>query len=154
RRRLPSCELVLADAPTVDALTRAGFAHARVANLFGLPRAFLEEPWPEAARDVDVLFVGNPHPAVQRSRLPWLGRLARLADRWRVVIDAGVFGADYRRLLGRARVVFNHSVRGECNKRALEAAAAGALLFQEADNREVGNLFRDRHECVLYTEDN
>jgi GT2 family glycosyltransferase/predicted Zn-dependent protease len=154
RLRLPSCELVLADAPTVDALTRAGFGQARAANLFGLARAFLEEPWPEAPRNIDVLFVGNTHPAVQRRRLPWLGRLARLADRWRVVIDAGVFGADYRRLLGRARVVFNHSVRGECNQRALEAAAAGALLFQEADNREVGNLFRDRQECVLYTEDN
>src|SRR5262249_8000184 len=93
-------------------------------------------------------------PAVQRSRLPWLGRLARLADRWRVTIDAGVFGDDYRRLLGRARVVFNRSVRGEGNKRALEAAAAGALLFQEGENREVSRYFRDRQECVFYTEDN
>ena len=35
---------------------------------------------------VDILFVGNLHPAVQRERLYWLGRLARLADKWKVVI--------------------------------------------------------------------
>src|SRR5438132_3738527 len=70
----------------------------------------------------------------------------------------------------RARIVFNRSVRGECNKRAFEAAAAGALLFQEAENREVREYFgetnhrgaestearssteQDCGECVLYDE--
>src|SRR5207248_595316 len=63
----------------------------------------------------------------------------------------GVFGAGYRELLGRARIVFNRSIRGECNRRAFEAAAAGALLFQEAGNREVPAYFQDRKECVYYT---
>src|SRR5205807_214149 len=41
-----------------------------------------------------------------------------------------VFGDEYRKLLSRARIVFNRSIRGECNKRVFEAAATGALLFQ------------------------
>jgi hypothetical protein len=152
-RGLSRCDLLLTDAGGVAAFTRAGLPQARAANLYGLGHDFLDDPAPEGPRDIDVLFVGNLHPAVQRPRLPWLGRLARLAGRWKVVIATGVFGADYRRLLARARVVFNRSARGECNMRAFEAAAAGALLFQEAGNREVGDYFRDRRECVLYGDD-
>ena len=74
-----------------------------------------------------VLFVGNLHPAVQRERMPWLARLAGLGDRRRVVIQTGVFGEAYRALLARSRIVFNRSIRGECNLRVFEAAAAGAL---------------------------
>jgi glycosyltransferase involved in cell wall biosynthesis len=37
--------------------------------------------------------------------------------------------------------------------RAFEAAAAGALLFQEASNRELPEIFADRRECVYYRED-
>ena len=150
RRLLPRLELALTDAAGVEALTRAGFAHVRHANLFGCARAFLEEAAGDAPRDIDVLFVGNLNPAVQRERQPWLGRLARLGDRWRVALRTGVFGADYQALLRRARVVFNRSVRGECNLRAFEAAAGGALLFQERDNRETPAYFRDRRECVYY----
>src|SRR5207237_670501 len=76
--------------------------------------------------------------------------LARLGSRYRVALHTGVFGDDYRRLMTQARVVVNRSRHGECNRRALEAAAAGALLFQEADNRQVASLFRDGRECVFY----
>jgi GT2 family glycosyltransferase len=154
RHCLRRCELVLTDSGGVDVLAREGIAHARAGNLFGLERAFLEDAQPEGERDIDILFVGNMHPAVQRERMPWLGRLARLGERRRVAIHSGVFGADYRRLLGRARIVFNLSIRGECNRRTFEAAAAAALLFQEADNREVPAFFRDGRECVCYTDDN
>lgn len=154
RRRLRQCDLVLTDTLGVETLQREGITHARAANLFGCDRTYVEEPWPEGRRDIDVLFAGNFHPAVQRQRLPWLARLAPLARRWNVVLTTGVFGPDYRRLLARARVVFNFAVRGECNLRAFEAAAAGALLLQEEGNREVAAYFRDRHECVLYNADN
>src|SRR5262249_9865570 len=60
---------------------------------------------------------------------------------------------EYRQLLGRSRLCFNRCIRLECNKRAFEAAAAGALLFMEAENLEIRDYFRDRQECVLYTED-
>jgi len=87
---------------------------------------------------------------VQGERLAWLGRLARLGERWRVSVQTGVFGDAYRRLLGRARIVFNRGIRGECNRRVFEAVAAGALLFQEEDNREVPAIFQDGKECVFY----
>src|SRR5262249_4357672 len=131
---------------------RERVGHARAANLFGCGRSWLEPP-PDGPRDIDILFVGNVNPAVQRERLSWLARLARLADCRHVVLATGVFGDDYRRLLRRARIAFNRSIRGECNQRAFEAAAAGALLFQEADNRELPAYFRDRQECVCYTTD-
>jgi GT2 family glycosyltransferase/tetratricopeptide (TPR) repeat protein len=154
RRCLRRCDLVLTDTGGAEALAREGIPHARAANLFGLGRDFLHAGWPDGPRDIDILFVGNFHPAVQRERLAWLGRLAALGRGFWVELHTGVFGDDYRRLLARARVVFNRSIRGECNKRAFEAAAAGALLFQEADNREVPDYFRDGQECVCYTADN
>jgi tetratricopeptide (TPR) repeat protein len=153
RLRLPCCDLVLTDALGVEALARQGLTHARAANLFGCERAYLEGPWPDGSRDIDILFVGNLHPAVQRERMPWLARLAALAGRWKVAIRTGVFGQEYRALLARSRVVFNRSIRGECNLRAFEAAAAGALLLQESGNREVSAYFRDRKECIFYAED-
>ena len=41
-------------------------------------------------------------------------------------------------------------MRGECNRRAFEAACCGALLFQERGNAETAAFFRDREECVCY----
>jgi GT2 family glycosyltransferase/tetratricopeptide (TPR) repeat protein len=154
RRLLPLCDLVFADAPGVQVLRALGCVQALPAYLFGLQRAFLEEPSAEGERDLDIVFVANLHPAVQRERLASLGRLAHLADRWRVLIGTGVIGHDYRALLRRSRIAFNRSVRGECNRRVFEAAASGALLFQEVGNAEVAALFRDRRECVFYTDDN
>jgi hypothetical protein len=140
---------VLTDAPGVEALARAGINHARPAVLYGIAPAWLVESAP-AERDIDMLFVGNLHPAVQRERLPWLARLARLADRWNVVMRTGTTTVECQALLSRARIAFNRSVRGEANMRAFEAPAAGALLFQEMSNREVPDFFTDRRDCVYY----
>src|SRR5207249_9550705 len=104
----------------------------------------------DKCRDIDILFVGNLHPAVQRERLRWLGRLASLSDRYSVQIHTGVFGKEYRQLLWRARIAFNRSIRGEANRRVFEAAAAGALLFQEHGNLETPQFFQDRQGCVYY----
>ena len=155
RRLLPHVDLVLTDTEGVDRLAQEGIHHALPANLFGLEDGRLSAPAPGPdRRDIDILFAGNIHPAVQRSRLPWLGRLAALGDRWNVVIAHSVYDERYRDLMRRARIVFNRSVRNECNMRAFEGAAAGALLFQERGNREIGEYFRDRQECVLYDEQN
>jgi len=153
RHCLPACDLVLTDTVGVETLARQGLRHGRVANIFGCERVYLESPPSAAERDIDVLFVGSFHPAMQRERLPWLGRVAALAERWKVVLTNGFFHDDYRALLGRARIVFNRSVHGECNQRAFEATALGALLFQEAGNREVGAYFKDRQEYVAYQAD-
>jgi hypothetical protein len=154
RRRLRDCDLVLTDTLGVETLHREGILQARPANLFGGQRDWLDAPRPERPRDIDVIFVGNLHEAVQRERLPWLARLASLGSCWRVWLGTGIFGEDYQALLGRSRIAFNRSIRGECNQRTFEAAAAGALLFQEAGNREVATYFRDRQECIYYTPEN
>jgi GT2 family glycosyltransferase/Flp pilus assembly protein TadD len=149
---LPACSLVLTDTPGARALHRAGIRQARAVNLFGCDSAFLGGPPPEAIRDIHVLFVGNVNPAVQRDRLRFLGRLARLPEPLKVEIHSGVFGPDYRALLDRARIVFNRSIRGECNKRVFEAISRGTLLFMERGNAEVAALFRDGEEVVFYDE--
>ncbi len=153
RRLLPRLDLVLSDTAGVEVMRRAGMTHGRQALLFGGGRSLVEADWPAGERDVDILFVGNMHPAIHQRRMRCLGRLAALAGRWNVLIRGGVFGEEYRRLLARLRIVFNLAVRGECNMRVAEAVAAGALLFQEADNREVPGLLRDGAECVYYRDE-
>lgn len=152
RHLLPLADVVLTDAPSAAKMRRAGIGHARAANLFGLDRHFaaaVDEP--DGARDVDLVFVGNFNPAVQGARLAWLGRVAALADRYKVVLATGVFGADYRALLRRSKLAFNRSVRGECNLRALEAAASGAVLLQECENEEVEEYLQPGGEYAPYT---
>src|SRR5260370_32293631 len=131
---LKRCDAVLVDTPGVAVLRQAGFDHVRPANLFGLERAFLELPDDEDERTIDVLFVGNLHEAVQRERMPWLGRLARLADRWTVRIASGVFGDDYRALLRRSRIVLNRSIHGECKKGDFRSPSCGCLLFEAGEH--------------------
>ncbi len=149
RQVLPFCDAVLTDEPGVDVLARAGIDRAGPAVLYGAAPDSLGSS-NTAERDIDVLFVGNLHPAVQRERLPWLARLAKLAERRNVVIRTGISGDECRVLMARSRVAFNRSVRSEANMRAFEAAAAGALLFQEAGNRELPGIFAEGRECVYY----
>ena len=157
-----ACDLILTDSAGVEAFAREGVVHARAATLYGCERGMLEGAGPEteaegdtrrqgegetrrqggkeAGKDIDVLFVGNLHPAVQRERLPWLGRLARLADYRRVAIHTGVFGEAHRGLLRRARIVFNRSIRGECTGCAFEAAAAGCVALSGGGQPGVGRV--------------
>lgn len=151
RRALGRCDLVLSDPHGVDLLAREGIKRVRAANLFGCERIFFDEPAEAVDRDIDVLFVANLAPSVQRERLLWLSRLASLADRWRVVIRTGVFGDAYRELLRRSRIVFNRSIRSECNLRVFEALSAGALLFQEDGNRGVPCHLQSGQDYVAYT---
>jgi GT2 family glycosyltransferase/tetratricopeptide (TPR) repeat protein len=153
RACLPACDWAVTDTWGAELLTRAGLTHVRPGNLCGCERVFVESSWPEQPRDIDLLIVGNFNPAVQRERMPWLGRLARLGRRWNVVCRAGVFGESYRRLLARSRIVFHASAKHKVGPRAFEAAAAGALVFQERDKRELPEYFRDRLECVYYHPD-
>ena len=153
RHTLPLADLVLTDAPSAERLKRAGLTHVRPANLFGLDRRFLAGiDTPEVERDIDILFVGNIHAAVQGSRGKWLGRLGSLAARYRVQIAAGVFDEKYSALLRRAKLVFNHAVRSECNLRAFEAAASGAVLLQESDNAELRAFLEPESEYAPYTD--
>jgi glycosyltransferase involved in cell wall biosynthesis len=146
------CDMIFADAQSVIAINRSGLGRARPAILYGRGADHLITADPCAPRDIDILFIGNFNAAVQGDRLPWLARLGRLADRHHVVVRGGLFGDDYRPLLRRARIVFNRSIRAEANQRTFEAVGAGALLFQEADNREVQTVLQPGKEYVAYTD--
>jgi len=152
RDQLRQADMILTDLPGVEALNSAGFDQARTMMLYGLDQRYQETPLEEPNRDIDVLFVGNLHAAIQRERLPSLARVAQLSDRWNVRIAIGIFGDAYRDLTRRSRIVFNRSVRGECNMRAFEAPACGALLFQEAGNREIDQWLDAGTQYIGYTD--
>ena len=135
RRRLRACDLVLTDGPSASRLAREGIIQVKAAHLLGFENRFLQEPETDRARDIDVLFIGNLNPAVQGERLPWLQRLARLSERWRVVIRSGVFGDQYHRLLRRSRIVFNFDGRRRCSRRIFESAAAGVSSSKKTPTR-------------------
>src|SRR5262245_46842803 len=86
RSVLRRCDLVLTDAAGVEVMRREGILQARAAVLYGYGRDWKEdqesriEDGVSSQRHIDILFVGNLHPAVQRERLKWLGRLASLSD--------------------------------------------------------------------------
>src|SRR5438093_932820 len=65
RHQVPCCDAVFTDVPGVVALEREGHQHVIPANLYGCASPFLQGMPTAPARDIDVLFVGNLHPAVQ-----------------------------------------------------------------------------------------
>lgn len=153
RQLLPALDLVLADVSTVERFQQLGINHAKPAILFGLESSFLL-PANDQSRDIDILFVGNFHYPLQKERLPWTARLARFAERWKVILATGVWHEDYRALLSRTRIVFNRSVRGEWNHRSGEGiGAGGALLIQESSNREVPDHLTPGRDYVVYDDE-
>jgi tetratricopeptide (TPR) repeat protein len=111
------------------------------------------ERLPQLERIWDVTFVGRTRSPIWRRRGRLLERLADLSGRWRINITSGVFGEEYRRLLGQSKIVFNSPVRGEVNERCSEAAAAGALLLTE-DTPDTRCVFENGVSAALYTEEN
>jgi hypothetical protein len=104
-------------------------------------------------REIDVLFIGNLNPAIHQKRARLLEELRTLSGRYRIEILSGLWGDVYGQTLNRARIVFNHSIRGEMNLRAFEAPACGALLLQEEDNLEIRESLLPDEEVVLYSEE-
>ena len=60
--------------------------------------------------------------------------LAKLSDRYKILIGTNFDREDYAKQLSRARIVFNHCVRGELNLRVWETLAIGPLLFLDEAN--------------------
>ncbi len=145
-------DLLFADVNGAACLRDLGFDKVVSAPLWSFDPD-LHRRIPNIERDIDILLVGNFNHDIQHERSRWLGRVARLSTRHKVLLASGVFSEPYAQLLNRAKIVFNRSIRGEINMRAYEAPACGALLFYERGNREIGSLFADRRECVLYGED-
>jgi hypothetical protein len=150
----PFFDLVLCDRAGVDLFRRLSYADVQWFCQYTFKRPF-HRLWPDVgARDLDVAFAGNLNPQVQRERAPWLERVRDLDRRGvRVEVRGGVHGEAYGRLLNRARIGWNRSIRGEMNLRAFEVPACGALLLMERDNLEVRDFLVPDEECVLYGND-
>jgi len=142
-------DLLIADRNGCARLREAGFENVCYAPLWAFD-PLLHRRMPEVQRDLDIVMVGNFNHDVQRERARWLARVAKLSRKYRVCVTGNVYGEDYVRLMNRAKIVFNRSIRGEINMRAYEAPACGALMFYERENAEIRDLFADRQECVLY----
>lgn len=159
RQRLHACDLILADALGVQLMARAGFRHAEAATLPSLGADLApacstsSQELGARERDIDILVAAAP-PSPPLEKLDWIPRLARLGLHRRVVIRPEDCGAPYREALGRARIVFNPGSHGDSTRRAFEAVAAGALLFQHAAHRDLAAIFTDRQDAVFFTDDN
>lgn len=113
----------------------------------------IHKPYTEK-KDIDVVSVGHLNHAAHSTRARYLQRLARLLDRYRIVIATERYGEDYARLLTKSRIIFNHSIRGEVNLRVLETMACGSLAVLEDSNEEVRVSFDVDREPALYNESN
>lgn len=145
-------DVVCADRNGCSLLHRVGCETVRHGYLWAY-RPEQHRRIPESARDIDILMIGNFNHGVQRERARWLARVAQLSRKYRVIVTGGIYDEEYVRLMNRAKIVFNRSIRGEMNMRAYEAPACGALLFYERENAEVRDFYTDREHCVLYSED-
>jgi len=126
-----------ADRPQLSTclFVRAGPEHVRCKPLRLFALAAGSRCRHSAFRDVDVFGRRNLHLCAARAP-PLVGPRGSSSNR-----GAWSFGrarlsgrtiADFSRAHGSS---FNRAFRGECNLRAFEAAAAGALLFQESGHR-------------------
>lgn len=144
-------DVLVADRNGTQRLRQRNYTHVLYAPLWAFdPQMHRRIP---CERDLDIVMVGSFNHAIQWERARWLARVAKLSRHYRVVVTSGVYGEEYVRLLNRAKIVFNRSIRGELNMRTFEATACGALLFYERENPEIRDLFVDREECVLYGEE-
>src|SRR5579864_4370910 len=146
-------DLVIGERPACDLMRSSGYENAIFARIWGASPS-LHRILPEVEKDIDVLFIGAMNPYVWGERNRWLARLARLSDRYRILITQGYYGEDYVRMTNRAKIVFNRSVNGCTNQRAYDGLACGALVFNDAVAAEPQEIFQDRVHCIYYNDEN
>ncbi|MFK7743126.1 MAG: glycosyltransferase [Planctomycetota bacterium] len=140
---------------SANALRRLGARHVLPYAYFGVPEQDLEESVQDAGRErtIDVLFTGtiNDHTHLDRSR--WLQRLAKLSDRYKIVIGpcSAAPGA-YRELLQKTKLVFTFHRRGELQMRFTDAATQGAVVLD--NGVETAAYYRAGVEYAAYDESN
>jgi hypothetical protein len=146
----PLFDFCFTDWPGYRLLRRAGIANVFHQPLFGHdPDGF--RPLGKE-RNLDVSFCGNLNAGLHGERNRLLARIARWAGT-RPVHLRQAFGQAYVEVLGRSRLVFNYSIRGEANMRLFEAMACGAAPLVEASNQEVPILFQEGRHYFRYHPD-
>ncbi len=102
----------------------------------------------------DLLFVGNLQPYIHKRRGKLLERLLSALGKFDCRVLTNTYGPGYLKALARAKMVFNHSVRGEINMRVYEALGARKLLLVEETNSEILERFTAGEHVATYSEEN
>lgn len=142
-------DLVLLDKRGTELAQKLGYTHVAEFNSYGLHTINYPAPL-ETCEEYDVVFVGNVVPWVQKERGQWLRRLLKLSDHLKIRIETQVYGEEFRKLLQSAKVVFNHSIRGEANMRVFESLALDCMVFLEKENQEIERFLVPQESCFLY----
>jgi hypothetical protein len=146
----PLFDFCFTDWPGYRLLRRAGIANVFHQPMFGHDPAVFRPRG--ALRNLDVSFCGNLNSGMHGERNRLLARLARWAGS-RPVHLRQAFGDGYVDVLGRSRLVFNYSIRGEANMRLFEAMACGTAPLVEASNQEAPILFQEGRHYFRYHPD-
>lgn len=141
-------DAIWTDALGVEIFRRGGVEHFITAPMYSYAAGLPSIEMPQ--KDLDLVFIGGLNHEVHQQRSLWLRRMARLGERHKLLIAGGIFGKDYLQQLARAKIVFNHSVRGEMNMRCFEAPMLGCLPMLERANREAPQWFPDGEGHVYY----
>jgi hypothetical protein len=130
-------DFVVADQGLCDLLLKRGQQACAYWPSYALypERSFLIDPPLE--RVWDIAYIGSLNFTLHPERERYLQRLLKLADRYKILIDTHLYGAEYNDRLNQSKLVFNYSIRGEMNLRAFEAAASGAVVLIEEGNLEI-----------------
>ncbi len=148
-------DLILTERNAGALLKASGCENVEFCRLWGVdPHVHRTLPELEHNKDIDVLFIGSLNSAVWEERNRWVERIARLNGQYRVLVAIGHYGEHYTRLTNRAKIVFNRSVNGCTNQRAYDGSACGALVFNESENHETREIFKDGVHCIYYTAEN
>ena len=146
-------DLLLVDTPGLQVLGRLPFARVEPWCQFSyrpdVHKVYHDPTGKVLDRDIDLCFVGNFNPEIQRERHAWTARLQGL-EGCRLFLGSVPQGEPYGRLLSRSKIAFNRSIRGEVNLRCFEAAACGATLLMERENTEIRRFFEPDKEVILY----
>lgn len=150
-------DLILGDRLLIDKLKQAGITDCAYWPSYGYaPQHFHTDAPPDTppARSWDIAFAGSLRANIHTERNGYLFRLAQLSSRYRVRIETQCYDERYLQFWRETKIAFNFALRREMNLRAFEAAASGALLFQEESNLEIQDFLPPGECCVLYNADN
>lgn len=153
KENLKRFDWIMTDKAGVEIFKKAGYQNINYWPMFSF-NPDVHKILENVEKIYDIVFIGNFNHMIHSERVKWLHRVSMLASRYKVKLFSGIYHEEYTKVLNQAKIVFNHSVRGEMNMRAYEAPACGSLLFMEETNLEIRDFLTDKKECILYNSEN
>ncbi len=143
---------IITDQKGINAFEKYGFNNLSYFPIFSL--RIPEYNNINVVKRYDILFIGNINQNVQTERSTYLYRIAKLSEKYNVLITGGIYGEEYQITLSESKIIFNRSVRSEINARVFEALKAKSLLFLEEENIESEYYLKPNYNFVTYNEHN